>query len=279
MRLTNTLPIAGLVAALALASLTTAGCRKRTVRVEPNEIPRTETTTPTPPPAGTTPTPGDAPPPTSPTTPPTPDPQPTSPNIGDGGRARVRVIHASPTTPPVDIVVNDSAAISGLSYKSATPYVRVPASTVRAAVVRAGSDTAVLAPTDLTFPEGRDYTVVALGKTEGDAVAPLILADENAAPPAGKARLRVLHAAPGAPAVDVLVNDRVAISNLAFGKAPVLYTQLDAGTYQIKIVPTSGGAPVLGPLPLALRAGKVYTVIATGSFANKTLTVQAYTDN
>ena len=278
MRLTNTLPLAGLVAALTLTSLTTAGCRKRTVRVEPNEIPRTETTTPTPPPAGTTPTPGDAPPPTSPTTPPTTDPQPTSPNLRGGG-TRVRVIHAAPATPAVDIVVNDSAAITGLAYKAATTYVRVPASTVRAAVVRAGSDTAVLAPTDLTFAEGHDYTVVALGKTQGDAVTPLILTDENAAPLAGKARLRVLHAAPDAPAVDVLVNDRPAISNLTFGKATPLYTQLDAGTYQIKLVPTSGGAPALGPLPLALRAGKVYTVIATGSAANKTLTVQAYTDN
>ncbi len=284
MRPMRTLP---LVALAALLVVTSGGCRRRTVRVEPNEIPRPESTTPTPPPAGTTPMPGEVPPPTSPTTPPpagttppgdAPASAPTAAAPSAAAQARVRVIHALPDGPPVDIYAGRDKLISGLAFKGPAAYVNVPARLSSARVTRAGEQATLLGPVDATLVAGKDYTAVMLGTVASRRVTPLLLADDNTPPDAAKAKIRVVHAAPDAPPVDVLVDDRPAISNLAFGKATDAYTQLDARTYQVKIAPTGATTAVLGPLPLALEAGKVYTVLAVGRVGDKTLSLQMYTD-
>jgi hypothetical protein len=115
---------------------------------------------------------------------------------------------------------------------------------------------------DATLGAGRDYTVVAVGKLAD--IRPLVLEDNNAVPAAGKAHVRVVHASPDAPAVDVAVKGGpVLFSDLAFpgvdGPSPV-----DAGTYDLE-VRAAGTSNVALPIDdVALQAGKIYTVLAVG---------------
>ena len=60
----------------------------------------------------------------------------------------------------------------------------------------------------------------------------------------GQARIRVVHASPDAPAVDVLVNGQVAFQNVAFSEITD-YAGLDAGTYSVQVVPTGATEPVV----------------------------------
>lgn len=266
MGLIRTLP---LVALAALTVVAGSGCRKRTVKVLPNEIPQTETTTPSPPPAGTEPTPGTPPPPTSPTTPVPSNPQ----------SSRLRVIHAVPDAPGVDFHVNDKTSLSKVTYKSVSSYVAVPGGPASAKVTPTGSTEVVIGPIPLALEPGQDHTLVGIGAADDDTVRTLLLSDDNTAPAAGKAKIRVVHAASDAPPIDVLLDDRVAVSNLGFGKSTGVYTQLDARTYAVKLAPTNGQAAVLGPLPFALRAGKTYTLVVMGRIGDRTVNVQVYTDN
>lgn len=179
--------------------------------------------------------------------------------------ARVRVVHASPDAPAVDVYVDGARALSGVPYKGASDYLPVPAGSRTFEVFAAGADPTSDDPVidaDADLEAGTDYTVVAVGTLA--EIRPLVLEDNNAAPTAGKAHVRVIHASPDAPAVDVAVaGGPVLFSNLSFpnaaGPSPV-----DAGTYDLE-VRAAGTTTVALPIPgVELAAGKIYTVLAVG---------------
>ena len=179
--------------------------------------------------------------------------------------ARVRVVHASPDAPAVDVYADGTKVLSNVPYKGASDYLPVPAGAhsfkVYAAGANPASATAVISA-DATLGAGKDYTVVAVGTLAN--IKPAVFEDNNAAPAAGKAHVRVIHASPDAPAVDVAVKGGpVVFSNLTFpnaaGPSPV-----NAGTYDLE-VRAAGTTTVALPINGAqLQAGKIYTVLAVG---------------
>jgi hypothetical protein len=179
--------------------------------------------------------------------------------------ARVRVVHASPDAPAVDVYVDGSAVLTDVPFPTASDYLPVAAGTYNVQVFAAGSDPEADSPVieaDLTLDAGTDYTVVAVGLLED--IGAEVFVDDNSAPAAGQAHVRVIHASPDAPAVDIGVADGpVLFSNLAFrelqGPAPV-----DAGTYDLQIL-AAGTDTVALPLDgVTLDEGLIYTVIAVG---------------
>jgi hypothetical protein len=101
------------------------------------------------------------------------------------------------------------------------------------------------------------------------SVLVLVLATATSALAAnGPARVRVVHASPDAPAVDVWVNDAIkAFTNAPF-KGITSYAELDAGTYNVKVVPSGATEPVVIEADLDLAAGTDYTVVAVGKLAD-----------
>jgi hypothetical protein len=181
--------------------------------------------------------------------------------LADGHQARVRVVHASPDAPAVDVLVNDGVAFSNAPFKGITGYAALDTGTYNVKVVPTGATTPVVIEADLDL-EAKDYTVVAVGLLEN--IEPLVLVDNNSAPAAGKAHVRFVHASPDAPAVDIAVKGGpVLFSNIAF-KAIGDYLPVDAGTYDLE-VRLAGTETVALQVPgLALSDGTVYTVFAMG---------------
>jgi hypothetical protein len=89
----------------------------------------------------------------------------------------------------------------------------------------------------------------------------------------GNARVRVIHASPDAPNVDVaLTGGDVLVSDLAFGAASD-YLEVPAGTYDLE-VRVAGTMDVALPLPgVAIEGNMLYDVIAVGTVADGTLNV------
>ncbi len=179
--------------------------------------------------------------------------------------ARGRVVHASPDAPAVDIYADGTKVLTNVAFKGASDYLLVPAGPHNFKVFGTGANpasaTAVI-NADATLEAGKDYTVVAIGKLA--EIKPLVLVDNNAAPAPGKAHVRVVHASPDAPAVDIAVKDgAVLVPNLAFGKdaGPL---PVDAGAYDLE-VRAAGTTTVALPINgVKLAAGKIYTVFAVG---------------
>lgn len=180
------------------------------------------------------------------------------------GNSRVRVVHASPDAPAVDVYVNGNKTLSDVPFFTASNYLNVPAGSYRFQVTAAGTpaDKAVIDANGVALAAGKDYTVVAVNTLS--AIEPLVLEDNNAAPAAGKAHVRFVHASPNAPAVDVKVAGGPTIfSNVAF-KGVGTYTPVDAGTYNLQVTPAGQSDVVLDLPGINLAAGTVYTVYATG---------------
>lgn len=74
--------------------------------------------------------------------------------------------------------------------------------------------------------------------------------------------VRVGHCCPDAPNVDVHVDDSPAFENVAFGDLSD-YAMLDAGTHEVRVVPSEGGDAVI-EANLDLEDETAYTVLATG---------------
>jgi hypothetical protein len=194
--------------------------------------------------------------------------------------ARVRVLHASPDAPAVDVYVDGSEAISDLSFNEITDYVSLPSGTHGVQVFPTsanGTGTPVIDVPSLNLEAGKDYTVAAVGLLA--AIEPLVLEDKNAAPAAGKAHIRVVHASPDAPNVDIFAEGAgVVISDLAFKQAST-YLPLNAGSYNLEVRPTGTTTVALDLNGVQLEAGKVYTAFAVGLAAGQpALTVNLTTD-
>jgi LPXTG-motif cell wall-anchored protein len=183
--------------------------------------------------------------------------------LADAHEARVRVVHASPDAPAVDVWVNGSVAFSNAPFKGITDYAKLEPGTYNVQVTPTGATEPVVIDADLALETQTDYTVVAVGKLEN--IEPLVLVDNNSAPAAGKAHVRFVHASPDAPAVDIAVANGgpVLFSNVPF-KGVGDYLPVDAGTYDLE-VRVAGTETVALEVPgVALADGTVYTIFAMG---------------
>jgi hypothetical protein len=186
-----------------------------------------------------------------------------------GDEAAIRVAHASPDAPDVDVLVDGSVVVSDLSFRDVSPYLEVPAGEYEVAVNAAGTDTTVFGPVDLTL-EAEDYTAVARGEVSSDdtAFTVAVFEDTNGANVGDdEARVRAIHASPDAPAVDVTVDDGAAtlFDGVAFGESGG-YVVVEAGTYDVEIRPDTGDddGSVVFETDLTLEGGATYTAFAEG---------------
>ena len=197
-----------------------------------------------------------------------PGPDPTVDN------AQVRVAHASPDAPAVDVYVDGDEVLSDVEFFTASNYLTVPAGDrlVQVTVADDDPENAVISET-LTLETGAAYTVAATGTLdEGDDAdfGATVITDDLSLPKFGEAKVRVYHFSPDAPAVDVLAGESALISNLAFPEASE-YLSVPAGTYDLAVTATGTTEPVVIDLTgTELMAGKIYSVFATDELANIT---------
>jgi hypothetical protein len=192
--------------------------------------------------------------------------------IGADGDACVNVVHASPDAPAVDVYVDGQLALSNLAFGAFSGWVPVPAGEHRIQVTATGAaiDTAVIDAT-VTLESGVAYQVAATGLLAN--ITPQIFETDLSELSADTARVRVIHASPDAPAVDVAVTGGdVLISGLAFPSASDAL-EVPAGAYDLEVRP-AGTTDVALALPgVQLDAGMVYDVFAIGQVGDGTLTV------
>jgi hypothetical protein len=174
------------------------------------------------------------------------------------GEAYVRVVHASPDAPNVDVWVDGERALSDVPFTAVSDYLALPAGDYNVQVTATGSTDPVI-EADLTLEAGTSYTVAAIGALAD--ISATVLTDDRA-PADGQAKLRVFHASPAAPAsVDVAVTDGpVLVEGLAYPEATG-YLTVDPGTYPLEIR-AAGEADAALTLDATLEAGQNYTAIA-----------------
>ena len=163
--------------------------------------------------------------------------------------ARVQVIHNSPE-PTVDVYANNDLLLDDFTFRTATPFVFLPAETDITLGIAPGSSNSVndtLVGFPVNLENGKTYVVVANGVV-GDPNTPfsLVINDRGreTASDTAKVDIAALHGSPDAPAVDVAAAFvGTVISNLAFGEFTD-YLSLDPGVYDLAIRPAGNPATV-----------------------------------
>lgn len=178
-----------------------------------------------------------------------------------GTDARVRVAHFSADAPPVDVYVDGKPKLRNVPFQAMSDYLTLAAGThtfdVRAAGSAATAAPAVTVSQD--FAAGKSYTVAAVGPIA--SIAGKVYEDNLTVPAAGKARIRVIHATPSAPSVDIAVKGgAVLFPKLEFGTSSP-YSEVAAGSYEIE-VREAGKTEAVLTKPVTLQGGGVYSIAA-----------------
>lgn len=195
--------------------------------------------------------------------------------------ARVQVIHNAPST-TVDVYVNGVLSINDFAFRTARPFLDLPANLPLSLAVAPGNSASVadaFATFPVTFESGGKYAVTASGIV-GNLTTPFTLVtDANAlegAAVATKVSLNVVQGAPDAPAVDVVVRTgKKIVANLAYGQFTP-YLTLDPGIYYLD-VKNAGTNTIIGTYKadLGSLAGAAIRVMVSG-FLNSTPKIGLY---
>lgn len=191
--------------------------------------------------------------------------------LASAQNGRVRVVHASPDAPAVDIYVNGGKVLENLPFKEYSDYLAVPAGTYNVEIKVTGTDTVVKA-LSLPVSANRDYTAVAVGYATGNRQPGFdvkLLEDDNSLPANNGVKLRVMHGAPGAPEVDVYVTGPF---ETLMGKDPVLarvpfnaasgYLTVPVATYQARVAVAGTKTVAIDSHRLTTWANMIRTIIA-----------------
>jgi hypothetical protein len=184
--------------------------------------------------------------------------------------ARVRVLHASPDAPAVDVWLDGAKvdALTNVPFATISNYLTIPAGSHQVAVYATGTTSSPVIDATLTLAAGASYTIAAT-----DAVASIdaqVLMDAPN-PTAGSAQVRVVHFSADAPAVDVAPDGAApadaVVKGLEYPNATG-YLALPANPYDLEVRLAGTQTVALQLDPVTVEAGKAYTVFAVGSAAN-----------
>jgi len=202
--------------------------------------------------------------------------------LPESSTARVQVIHNSPdpAAAVVDVYLNDVLLLDNFSFRTATPFVDVPAATditIGVAPPTSTSSNDVLASFDFNLESGSTYMIVADGLVVPIGFDPFVgfslevypLAREQASV-AGNTDVLVHHGSTDAPTVDVvetLVTDNATIvDDLAYGEFAG-YLELATADYRIEVRDQTGVVTVASydaPLATLGLNNAALAVIASG---------------
>jgi hypothetical protein len=156
--------------------------------------------------------------------------------------ARVQIIHNAPT-PTVDIYAGTSKLLDNFVFRTATPFIDVPAGVVLpigVALSTSTSSTDAIATFPVTFEAGKTYVVVAtgvVGGTPGFTLKTFDMGLEATTDP-NNVGLCFFHGSPDAPAVDITTGGTPIIDNAAYGDFQG-YLQVPATSYDLKVTPAN----------------------------------------
>lgn len=169
-------------------------------------------------------------------------------------RAELRVIHASPDAPNVNVVVDGDTLLTNVAYKQGSAFESITAGEYDVAVdaVTPAGEVTVLELSGAELLRNREYSVLAIGRVANETLEALVIDNAREAVPAGQVRAQVVHAAPNVPgAVSVWVTapgadlaGATALGDFSFGEelGPV---EVPAGDYRIRVTAAGTISPVV----------------------------------
>ncbi|MCL1094433.1 DUF4397 domain-containing protein [Shewanella kaireitica] len=184
--------------------------------------------------------------------------------------ADLRVIHAVADAPAVDVFLDGSTtpAVDMLSFKQVTGFLNVPEGDHTVTVAAdADNSVVVIDAAEVTLEQGMSYSAFAVGSLTDSDISPFIVM-ESPRRIATAAKLSVSHTSYSAGNVDIYLTatDDISDATPALSDVPFMATSgalsIAAGDYVVNVTPHDSKTVAIGPLPVSLMAGGIYSVAA-----------------
>jgi Domain of unknown function (DUF4397) len=184
---------------------------------------------------------------------------------GSSRSPHARVMNASPDSPPLRVFVGNVEIDDFLPFRAVSDYDRIDEGFNDVAVFASHTNDLLLEGTPF-FAERQDHTIIVLDSVQFlDAV---LLTDDNSPPAPNDFKLRFVHAAPSADAVDAYIT----APNEDLGSAQPLfadvvfggfagYASLPQGTFQLRVTPAGSKNVIADTGTLGFAAGQVRTAV------------------
>jgi len=182
----------------------------------------------------------------------------------------LRVAHASPDAPAVDVQVDNEMVLSDVEYGSVSDYLTIEPGDHNVTITAANESDEVVFEGEVVFQRRAALTLAASGEvTENASTAfePAVFNDNAYEPTENESAVRIVHLSPDAPDVDVTTaNGSVVLAdNVSFGNVSD-YSAVPAGNYSVAIrEPTAtNDGPVVTTVDVSLANETAYSAMALG---------------
>jgi len=178
-------------------------------------------------------------------------------------RTLVRVIHAVPGAPSVDVKAGEGTVFNAVAFKSVTPYQYITDNRPHISMRPTGEATgAPLAENTDMVMDGAHYTVVAIQDENGGLVELEAIRDDLTPSDPNKARIRVINAAPRANDVNITAQANPLFDDLAF-KESAGFKDVEPGSVTLVVTREDGGQVLLRLPNIQLQPGQSLTLVLT----------------
>jgi uncharacterized surface protein with fasciclin (FAS1) repeats len=198
--------------------------------------------------------------------------------------AHLRVADFSPDSPGLDVYLDGRLTLfQAFGFPLVTGWMELPAAVHTIAFTLNGGslNSSLIIPSDFTLRPNSWTTLAAVGSVKQSTLFPVLIREDTAPIPEGKARLLVLNAVEGAPEIDFTLNGGVFVSRLgypfALGENDGYFSfDQPAGTYTVGAKNYGDTPPLSVKLPATeINAGKHYLVAVIGSLEQPALVINA----
>lgn len=174
----------------------------------------------------------------------------------------VRIFHAVPDAPPVDVYANDNLIVKNLAYKQVSCYLHLPSGCTNIKIYPSGIMNNPVLDVNIMVPPMENLTVVAVGTLSN--IGLLAIEDPKCCTPCYQSNVRFGHLSPNAPAVDITLEDgTVLFANISF-KEVTDYIKVEPGRYKLQ-VRVAGTNQIVLSLPVTeFQPKNFYTIYAVG---------------
>jgi hypothetical protein len=173
----------------------------------------------------------------------------------------IRLLHAVPDVPSVDIYVNTNRVLRDVAFKDISDYLTLPAGKYHIDIYPAGTGVSTLVSKKVKIKPGKVYTFAAAGTSNKLQLLPYI---DDPSVPRGETKLKFIHLSPDAPAVDIGVKSGDTVfSDISFKKASD-YLILTPMTVNLEARKAGTKDKVLDIPHVKLNANQPYTLVAVG---------------
>lgn len=182
----------------------------------------------------------------------------------------LRVVHASPDAPPVDVLVENESVLTDVPFGAVSDYLSLQAGSYNVTIAAAEDPDTVVFEGEVTLEPRTVTTVAASGEISEQAATdfePVFLSDNAVTPGPNESAISIVHLSPDAPPVDVTTADGgvVLADNVSFQNASD-YVTVPAGNYTVEVRAATEDnlGAIVTTVNVSLDGGTAYSAFAVG---------------